>query len=61
MSEPVKLEILWDGIDLELKLIGGLIALMHRAEDEGLDDAALARVVAYFARRFEPTPTSKEE
>ena len=51
-----RIEILWDGDDLELKTIGAIIEVFSRAQSEGLDRVSRERVAGYFAARISAAP-----
>lgn len=52
--EPVRLSVLWDGRNVELKLLGALDDLFQRAKQDGLTENGRARVIHYMVGTLTP-------
>ena len=63
MSEPVFMSVIWDGPDVEMKMIGAIDQLVRHAKEAGMQPDAMCRVMVYFLQRAEadaPSPTLKQ-
>ena len=54
--DPVRMEIIWDNPDTEFRVLSGILAVLKRGEEEGLDPESLSRVTDYISARYPAPP-----